>query len=229
MSGNLIATFEEAAPRYDSSGARFAGPVADELVARAGLRPGDDVLDVGCGAGAVTIRCAEAVAPGGRVTSLDLSDAMLRRTAAEAAARGFGHVLTRRGDASRPPFAAVATCVRQGGRVREAATWSAAGVAGRADGPTGRAGVHRHRGRRPDDRRALHRAAAVVAGLLGRSAPAGLAAHTRRGPGRRSPGGLRAAGPDARAGRHAGPARADGLRNRHPPGCYVLAQHGAGR
>jgi ubiquinone/menaquinone biosynthesis C-methylase UbiE len=105
MSGNLIATFEEAAPRYDSSGARFAGPVADELVARAGLRPGDDVLDVGCGAGAVTIRCAEAVAPGGRVTSLDLSDAMLRRTAAEAAARGFGHVLTRRGDASRPPFA----------------------------------------------------------------------------------------------------------------------------
>jgi ubiquinone/menaquinone biosynthesis C-methylase UbiE len=105
MSGNLIATFEDAAPRYDSSGARFAGPVADELVARAVLRPGDDVLDIGCGAGAVTIRCAEAVAPGGRVTSLDLSDAMLRRTAAEAAVRGFGHVLTRRGDASRPPFA----------------------------------------------------------------------------------------------------------------------------
>ena len=41
MSGNLIATFEEAAPRYDSSGARFAGPVADELVARAGLRKED--------------------------------------------------------------------------------------------------------------------------------------------------------------------------------------------
>jgi O-methyltransferase/aklanonic acid methyltransferase len=105
MSGNLIAAFEEAAPRYDSSGAQFAGPIADQLVALAAPRPGDQVLDAGCGAGAITIRCARAVSPGGQVTGLDLSDAMLRRTAAEAAARGFGHVITRRGDASRPPFA----------------------------------------------------------------------------------------------------------------------------
>jgi len=38
----------------------------------AGLRPGDRVLDVGCGAGAVATRCARAVAPGGQVTGLDL-------------------------------------------------------------------------------------------------------------------------------------------------------------
>jgi ubiquinone/menaquinone biosynthesis C-methylase UbiE len=104
VSANLVATFEEAAPRYDSSGAQFAGPVADELVHLAAPRPGDEVLDVGCGAGAITVRCARAVSPGGRVTALDLSEGMLRRTAAEAAARGFDNVITRRGDAARPPF-----------------------------------------------------------------------------------------------------------------------------
>ncbi|HEY2237734.1 MAG TPA: methyltransferase domain-containing protein [Streptosporangiaceae bacterium] len=102
---NLVAaTFEETAPRYDSSGAQFAGPVADELVRLADPRPGDEILDVGCGAGAITVRCARAVSPAGRVTALDLSEGMLRRTAAEAAARGFDNVITRRGDAAEPPF-----------------------------------------------------------------------------------------------------------------------------
>lgn len=107
ISPNLatVATFEEAAPRYDSSGAQLAGPIAGRLVDLAGLRPGDQVLDIGCGAGAVTIRSARAVAPGGQVTGIDLSDGMLRRTIAEAAARGLGNVTVRRGDASRPPFA----------------------------------------------------------------------------------------------------------------------------
>jgi ubiquinone/menaquinone biosynthesis C-methylase UbiE len=107
LSPNLatVATFEKAAPRYDSSGAQFAGPIADRLVALAGLRPGDQVLDIGCGAGAVAIRSARVVSPGGQVTGIDLSDGMLRRTAAEAAARGLGNVTVRRGDASRPPFA----------------------------------------------------------------------------------------------------------------------------
>src|ERR1700760_2139724 len=100
---NLVATtFEEAAPRYDSSGAQFAGPVADELVRLAAPRPGDEILDVGCGAGAITVRCARAVSPARRATALDLSAGMLRRTAAEAAARGFDNVITRRGDAARP-------------------------------------------------------------------------------------------------------------------------------
>ena len=100
-----IATFEEAAPRYDSSGAQLAGPIADRLVSLAGLRPGDQVLDAGCGAGAVTIRSAHAVSPGGQVIGVDLAHGMLRRTAAEAAGCGLDNVTVRRGNASRPPFA----------------------------------------------------------------------------------------------------------------------------
>ena len=100
-----VATFEEAAPRYDSSGAQLAGPIADHLVSLAGLRPGDQVLDAGCGAGAVSIRSAQAVSPGGQVIGIDLADGMLRRTAAEAAGRGLGNVTVRRANASRPPFA----------------------------------------------------------------------------------------------------------------------------
>jgi len=100
-----MATFEEAAPRYDSSGARLAGPIADRLVGLAGLRPGDRVLDVGCRSGAVTIRSARVISPGGQVIGLDLAAGMLRRTAADAAGLGLNNVSVRRGDASRPPFA----------------------------------------------------------------------------------------------------------------------------
>ena len=107
-----VATFEEAAPRYDSSGAHLAGPIADHLVSLAGLRPGDQVLDAGCGAGAVTVRSAPAVCPGGQVIGVDLAAGMLRRTAAEAAGRGLDNVTVRRGTrpGRRLPRAASTPC-----------------------------------------------------------------------------------------------------------------------
>jgi SAM-dependent methyltransferase len=99
-------SFDQAASRYDSTGAQFAGPVAERLVDLAGLRSGDQVLDLGCGPGAVTIRAAQAVRPGGHVTGIDLSERMLMRLTAEAAGCGLDNVTARRGDASRPPVQA---------------------------------------------------------------------------------------------------------------------------
>jgi len=55
------------------------------------LRPGDAVLDVGCGAGEVCVELASRVGPQGRVAGVDLSEAMVE-TARTAATRS-GHAI----------------------------------------------------------------------------------------------------------------------------------------
>jgi SAM-dependent methyltransferase len=46
---------------------------------RAAARPGETVLDIGCGCGATTIGLAQAVGPAGRIVALDVSGPMLAR------------------------------------------------------------------------------------------------------------------------------------------------------
>jgi SAM-dependent methyltransferase len=62
---------------------RQLAPVADALFAAAALRPGERVLDVGCGTGSTTRRAAGEVGPNGRVVGLDVSAEMLAAAAAE--------------------------------------------------------------------------------------------------------------------------------------------------
>ncbi|MBA3604614.1 MAG: class I SAM-dependent methyltransferase [Actinomycetota bacterium] len=52
-------------------------PVGELLFAAARLRPGEAVLDVGCGTGPTTYAAAAMVAPGGRLVGLDVSATML--------------------------------------------------------------------------------------------------------------------------------------------------------
>jgi SAM-dependent methyltransferase len=54
-------------------------PVADLVVDRAGFKPGERVIDIGCGSGATTIAFARKVAPAGRVLGVDVSEPMLER------------------------------------------------------------------------------------------------------------------------------------------------------
>lgn len=55
----------------------IGGPLARELVRTAALRPGERVLDVACGTGAVTRLAAEGVGPTGTVAGADVNAGML--------------------------------------------------------------------------------------------------------------------------------------------------------
>ncbi len=61
------------------------------------LRPGEVVLDAGCGAGIDTLLAARAVGPTGRVIGLDMTPAMVERTREHAAMAGLGWVEAREG------------------------------------------------------------------------------------------------------------------------------------
>lgn len=55
----------------------IGAPVADYLIAIAGLQPGERVLDVACGTGVATRVAAERVGAAGSVTGLDINPGML--------------------------------------------------------------------------------------------------------------------------------------------------------
>ncbi|MCJ2138742.1 class I SAM-dependent methyltransferase [Methylobacterium sp. E-066] len=61
-------------------------PLTEALFARAALRPGESVLDIGCGSGATTLEAAHRVGPQGTVTGADISAPLLAvaRSRAEA-------------------------------------------------------------------------------------------------------------------------------------------------
>src|SRR3954468_16643869 len=59
-------------------------PVADILIDRAAPRPGERVVDIGCGSGATTIAFGRKVAPSGHAFGVDISGPMLERARASA-------------------------------------------------------------------------------------------------------------------------------------------------
>jgi ubiquinone/menaquinone biosynthesis C-methylase UbiE len=85
--------FDEAASRRIEVTYSTPDIIEQRRIVRAalGLKPGQDVLDIGSGPGFLACEMAEAVGPGGSVRGIDPSDAMLsvarRRTQATGSAR----------------------------------------------------------------------------------------------------------------------------------------------
>src|SRR3954471_2095170 len=98
----IVRIFDEASESYDNVGVDFIRPIAAELVRAVDPRPGERVLDAGCGTGAVLVPVAEAVGPSGHVTGIDLAPGMVARS--RAAATGLGQVHVELGDAQQPAY-----------------------------------------------------------------------------------------------------------------------------
>ncbi|MFN8073896.1 MAG: methyltransferase domain-containing protein [Kineosporiaceae bacterium] len=92
--------FHRVADTYDAVGVPWFGPIAAHLVTELDVRPGERVLDVGCGRGAVLADVADAVGPEGYALGIDLAPRMVELTARDLAE--LRQVEVRLGDASAP-------------------------------------------------------------------------------------------------------------------------------
>ncbi|MHB1261067.1 MAG: class I SAM-dependent methyltransferase [Thermoplasmatota archaeon] len=99
--------FSDFKAKQRDSWSRFAAleatttPPAARLVTFAGIKPGDRVLDVGCGTGVASITARRA---GARVTGLDLTPQLLERARQNSAIAGLSDIDWREGDAEAMPF-----------------------------------------------------------------------------------------------------------------------------
>jgi ubiquinone/menaquinone biosynthesis C-methylase UbiE len=95
----VAGVFDRSASDYDRIGDPVFAPLGHRLVELAGVAPGDRVLDVATGAGAVLVPAANAAGPSGRVVGIDIAPAMVARAAAEIDRLGLANAEARTGDA----------------------------------------------------------------------------------------------------------------------------------
>jgi ubiquinone/menaquinone biosynthesis C-methylase UbiE len=74
----VAGVFDRAASTYDESAGAYHDAFGVRLVEAVGVAPGDAVIDVGCGRGAILDPAAHRVRPHGSVVGIDLSPEMVR-------------------------------------------------------------------------------------------------------------------------------------------------------
>jgi SAM-dependent methyltransferase len=89
-------------------------PTVDAVIEAAAVKPGDHVIDIGCGSGIPALALAAAVGPTGQVTATDPSPVFVAAVKTNAAALGLTNLTAVEASAAGLPFAAgrfdAATC-----------------------------------------------------------------------------------------------------------------------
>ncbi|MET8080836.1 methyltransferase domain-containing protein [Streptomyces sp. NPDC005303] len=94
--------FNRAAATYDRMGVEFFTPMGRRLVERAAPRPGERLLDIGCGLGATLLPAAQMIGPAGHALGIDIAPAMVEEARREAARQSVGNVELRVMDGENP-------------------------------------------------------------------------------------------------------------------------------
>jgi ubiquinone/menaquinone biosynthesis C-methylase UbiE len=109
---HLIETYRKKAKHYDVTSRLYPAPGYPQQAQRLravealGLHPGDSVVDIACGTGLNFPLLEAAIGPGGRITGVDLTDAMLARAQDRIEANGWGNVRLVQADAAEFAFPA---------------------------------------------------------------------------------------------------------------------------
>ena len=103
---DVRAVFDRLAPAYDRFNLLASLGMHSRWRRRTvgGIRPGQSVLDIGCGTGDLALAAWERTGGAGRVTGVDFVDSMLELARAKAAREGAGGVSFARGSADALPF-----------------------------------------------------------------------------------------------------------------------------
>jgi ubiquinone/menaquinone biosynthesis C-methylase UbiE len=88
----IAATYNAAADHFDAPPLGFWGRHGAAAAQLAALKPGDRVLDAGCGTGASALPAAAAVGPGGHVMGIDIAESMLAHARSKALAQGLRNI-----------------------------------------------------------------------------------------------------------------------------------------
>lgn len=98
--------YRNLAKGYDKSGIAALEPWRKEAVKRLNLRPGDQVVDIGCGTGLNFALLQEAVGETGKIIGVDLTDAMLAQARLRVERSGWKNVELVQCDAAHYEFPA---------------------------------------------------------------------------------------------------------------------------
>src|SRR6185503_3942084 len=93
----IVGVFDRVADSYDNVGVEWFRPIARGLVDELAVRPGERVLDLGCGRGAALLPLAKATGPAGQVLGIDLAPRMVELASRTVSA--LPQVTVRLGDA----------------------------------------------------------------------------------------------------------------------------------